>query len=113
MGPEPSVQKEDLVEIGKEVALNRNKRVKGGKSQKRKRLKKEAAKKTKKRKRRRGKGQGTAVHQVGQKVLSVAPKLVPKQHPLVSACFGTAIPVGMGPSLAHQFQTGCETGAEL
>ncbi|KAL8175231.1 UNVERIFIED_CONTAM: hypothetical protein K2H54_017056 [Gekko kuhli] len=53
VGTEPSAQREDLVEIEKEAALNRNKRVKGGKSQKRRRLKKELGKKAKKRKRKR------------------------------------------------------------
>ncbi|XP_042293819.1 general transcription factor 3C polypeptide 1 isoform X2 [Sceloporus undulatus] len=50
--PEPAVQKEDL-EVEKEPALNRNKRVRGGKSQKRRRLKKDVVKKAKKKKRKR------------------------------------------------------------
>ncbi|XP_072839107.2 general transcription factor 3C polypeptide 1 isoform X1 [Pogona vitticeps] len=51
-GPDPAVQKEDL-EVEEEAALNRSKRVRGGKSQKRKRLKKEVVKKARKRKRKR------------------------------------------------------------
>uniref|UniRef100_A0A8C7DVN8 Ral transcription factor IIIC subunit 1 n=1 Tax=Naja naja TaxID=35670 RepID=A0A8C7DVN8_NAJNA len=50
---EPALQREDLA-IEKEANLNRSQRVRGGKSQKRKRLKKDPAKKTKKRKRKRG-----------------------------------------------------------
>ncbi|XP_015265433.1 PREDICTED: general transcription factor 3C polypeptide 1 [Gekko japonicus] len=53
VGTEPPAGREDLVEIEKEAALNRSKRVKGGKSQKRRRLKKELGKKAKKRKRKR------------------------------------------------------------
>nr|XP_056722226.1 general transcription factor 3C polypeptide 1 [Euleptes europaea] len=53
LGAEVPAQKEDLVEIEKEAALNRSKRVRGGKSQKRRRPKKELGKKTKKRKRKR------------------------------------------------------------
>ncbi|XP_060116938.1 general transcription factor 3C polypeptide 1 [Heteronotia binoei] len=52
-GTEPSAQKEDVVEMEKEATLSRSKRVRGGKSQKRRRLKKELGKKTKKRKRKR------------------------------------------------------------
>ncbi|XP_053132773.1 general transcription factor 3C polypeptide 1 isoform X3 [Hemicordylus capensis] len=44
---DPSVRKEDL-EVEKEATLNRTERVKGGKSQKRRRLKKDTMKKTKK-----------------------------------------------------------------
>uniref|UniRef100_H9GNA3 Ral transcription factor IIIC subunit 1 n=1 Tax=Anolis carolinensis TaxID=28377 RepID=H9GNA3_ANOCA len=54
-GPDPAVQKEDL-EVGKEAALNRNKRVRGGKSQKRRRPKKDVVKKVKKKKRKKGEG---------------------------------------------------------
>uniref|UniRef100_A0A8C5S921 Ral transcription factor IIIC subunit 1 n=1 Tax=Laticauda laticaudata TaxID=8630 RepID=A0A8C5S921_LATLA len=50
---EPALQREDLA-IEKEANLNRSQRVRGGKSQKRKRLKKDTVKKTKKRKRKRG-----------------------------------------------------------
>ncbi|KAM6423805.1 general transcription factor 3C polypeptide 1 isoform 2-T2 [Liasis olivaceus] len=52
LSSEPALQKEDL-EVEKEVNLNRSQRVRGGKSQKRKRLKKDMVKKTKKRKRKR------------------------------------------------------------
>ncbi|XP_077172352.1 general transcription factor 3C polypeptide 1 isoform X2 [Paroedura picta] len=52
-GAEPPAQKEDLVEVEKEAALNRSKRVRGGRSQKRRRLKKELGRKAKKRKRKR------------------------------------------------------------
>ncbi|XP_054851434.1 general transcription factor 3C polypeptide 1 isoform X2 [Eublepharis macularius] len=51
VGTEPSAQNEDLVEIEKEAVQNRSKRVRGGKSQKRRRLKKELGKKMRKRKR--------------------------------------------------------------
>ncbi|TFK07415.1 hemojuvelin [Platysternon megacephalum] len=50
-GAKSSVQKEECIEIDKEATQNRTKRVRGGKSQKRKRLKKDTGKKTKKKKR--------------------------------------------------------------
>ncbi|XP_058013284.1 general transcription factor 3C polypeptide 1 isoform X3 [Ahaetulla prasina] len=52
LASEPALQREDLA-IEKEANLNRSQRVRGGKSQKRKRLKKDMVKKTKKRKRKR------------------------------------------------------------
>ncbi|XP_027539298.1 general transcription factor 3C polypeptide 1 isoform X3 [Neopelma chrysocephalum] len=50
VGSELLVQKEECFEISKEPTQDRTKRVRGGKSQKRKRLRKEVIKKTKKRK---------------------------------------------------------------
>uniref|UniRef100_A0A8C8RN74 General transcription factor IIIC subunit 1 n=1 Tax=Pelusios castaneus TaxID=367368 RepID=A0A8C8RN74_9SAUR len=50
-GAESPVQKEECIEIDKEATQDRTKRVRGGKSQKRKRLKKDTGKKTKKKKR--------------------------------------------------------------
>ncbi|XP_053898446.1 general transcription factor 3C polypeptide 1 isoform X1 [Malaclemys terrapin pileata] len=50
-GAKSPVQKEECIEIDKEATQNRTKRVRGGKSQKRKRLKKDTGKKTKKKKR--------------------------------------------------------------
>uniref|UniRef100_A0A8C3RQ57 General transcription factor IIIC subunit 1 n=1 Tax=Chelydra serpentina TaxID=8475 RepID=A0A8C3RQ57_CHESE len=50
-GAKSHVQKEECIEIDKEATQNRTKRVRGGKSQKRKRLKKDTGKKTKKTKR--------------------------------------------------------------
>ncbi|XP_050173163.1 general transcription factor 3C polypeptide 1 isoform X3 [Myiozetetes cayanensis] len=50
VGSELLVQKEECFEISKEPNQDRTKRVRGGKSQKRKRLRKEVGKKTKKRK---------------------------------------------------------------
>ncbi|XP_067407291.1 general transcription factor 3C polypeptide 1 isoform X2 [Emydura macquarii macquarii] len=50
-GAESPVQKEECIEIDKEATQDRTKRVRGGKSQKRKRLKKDPGKKTKKKKR--------------------------------------------------------------
>ncbi|NXD78060.1 TF3C1 factor, partial [Halcyon senegalensis] len=50
VGAEPLVQKEECIEISKEPTQDRNKRVRGGKNQKRKRLRKDIGKKTKKRK---------------------------------------------------------------
>ncbi|NXI56567.1 TF3C1 factor, partial [Chloroceryle aenea] len=50
VGSEPLVQKEEFIEISKEPTQDRNKRVRGGKSQKRKRLRKDIGKKTKKKK---------------------------------------------------------------
>ncbi|XP_066496947.1 general transcription factor 3C polypeptide 1 [Tiliqua scincoides] len=66
VSPEPSVQKEDL-EVNKEAAVNRSKRVRGGKNQKRRRLKKDPVKKAKKRKRKkegdpRGKNKRPRIH---------------------------------------------------
>ncbi|NXL90567.1 TF3C1 factor, partial [Alectura lathami] len=49
-GSESLVQKEECVEISKEATQDRNKRVRGGKSQKRKRLRKDTGKMTKKKK---------------------------------------------------------------
>ncbi|KFQ26439.1 General transcription factor 3C polypeptide 1, partial [Merops nubicus] len=49
-GSVPLVQKEECIEISKEPTQDRNKRVRGGKSQKRKRLRKDTGKKTKKKK---------------------------------------------------------------
>ncbi|XP_068003315.1 general transcription factor 3C polypeptide 1 isoform X2 [Melanerpes formicivorus] len=49
-GSESLVQKEECVEITKEPTQDRTKRVRGGKSQKRKRLKKDTGKKTRKKK---------------------------------------------------------------
>ncbi|KFP29783.1 General transcription factor 3C polypeptide 1, partial [Colius striatus] len=49
-GSESLVQKEECIEISKEPTQGRNKRVRGGKSQKRKRLRKDTGKKTKKKK---------------------------------------------------------------
>ncbi|NXG68889.1 TF3C1 factor, partial [Baryphthengus martii] len=50
VGSEPLTQKEECIEISKEPTQDRNKRVRGGKSQKRKRLKKDIGKKTKRKK---------------------------------------------------------------
>uniref|UniRef100_A0A674I6S5 Ral transcription factor IIIC subunit 1 n=1 Tax=Terrapene triunguis TaxID=2587831 RepID=A0A674I6S5_9SAUR len=50
-GAKSPVQKEECIEIDKEATQNRTKRVRGGKSQKRKRLKKDTGKKPKKKKR--------------------------------------------------------------
>lgn len=50
MGSESLVQKEECIEISKEPNQDRTKRVRGGKSQKRKRLRKDVGKKTKKKK---------------------------------------------------------------
>lgn len=50
MGSESLVQKDENIEISKEPAQDRTKRVRGGKSQKRKRLKKDTGKKTKRKK---------------------------------------------------------------
>uniref|UniRef100_A0A8C3IT32 Ral transcription factor IIIC subunit 1 n=1 Tax=Chrysemys picta bellii TaxID=8478 RepID=A0A8C3IT32_CHRPI len=54
-GAKSPVQKEECIEIDKEATQNRTKRVRGGKSQKRKRLKKDTGKKTKKKKREKNK----------------------------------------------------------
>uniref|UniRef100_A0A663F230 Ral transcription factor IIIC subunit 1 n=1 Tax=Aquila chrysaetos chrysaetos TaxID=223781 RepID=A0A663F230_AQUCH len=50
VGSESLVQKEECIEISKEQTQDRTKRVRGGKSQKRKRLRKDIGKKTKKKK---------------------------------------------------------------
>ncbi|NXA09623.1 TF3C1 factor, partial [Sapayoa aenigma] len=50
VGSESLVQKEECIEMSKEPTQDRTKRVRGGKSQKRKRLRKDVGKKTKKRK---------------------------------------------------------------
>ncbi|KFQ88085.1 General transcription factor 3C polypeptide 1, partial [Phoenicopterus ruber ruber] len=50
VGSESLVQKEECIEISKEPTQDRTKRVRGGKSQKRKRLRKDIGKKTKKKK---------------------------------------------------------------
>ncbi|NXE90769.1 TF3C1 factor, partial [Menura novaehollandiae] len=50
VGSESLVQKEECIEITKEPTQDRTKRVRGGKSQKRKRLRKDVGKKTKKKK---------------------------------------------------------------
>ncbi|NWW83533.1 TF3C1 factor, partial [Climacteris rufus] len=50
VGAESFFQKEECIEISKEPTQDRTKRVRGGKSQKRKRLKKDVGKKTKKKK---------------------------------------------------------------
>ncbi|XP_030338250.1 general transcription factor 3C polypeptide 1 isoform X4 [Strigops habroptila] len=50
VGSEPLVQKDENIEISKEPAQDRTKRVRGGKSQKRKRLRKDTGKKTKRKK---------------------------------------------------------------
>lgn len=50
VGSESLVQKDENIEISKEPAQDRTKRVRGGKSQKRKRLKKDTGKKTKRKK---------------------------------------------------------------
>lgn len=50
VGSESPVQKEECFEISKEPTQDRTKRVRGGKSQKRKRLRKDIGKKTKKKK---------------------------------------------------------------
>ncbi|NXE20667.1 TF3C1 factor, partial [Ardeotis kori] len=50
VGSESLVQKEECIEISKEPTQDRTKRVRGGKSQKRKRLRKDTGKKTKKKK---------------------------------------------------------------
>ncbi|XP_053220047.1 general transcription factor 3C polypeptide 1 isoform X3 [Podarcis raffonei] len=57
LGADPAVQKEDL-EVESEATLNRSQRVRGGKSQKRKRLKKEPVKKTRKKRKKREGGTG-------------------------------------------------------
>ncbi|NXJ27927.1 TF3C1 factor, partial [Dicrurus megarhynchus] len=49
-GSESLIQKEECIEISKEPTQDRTKRVRGGKSQKRKRLRKDVGKKTKKKK---------------------------------------------------------------
>uniref|UniRef100_A0A674I6T5 Ral transcription factor IIIC subunit 1 n=1 Tax=Terrapene triunguis TaxID=2587831 RepID=A0A674I6T5_9SAUR len=54
-GAKSPVQKEECIEIDKEATQNRTKRVRGGKSQKRKRLKKDTGKKPKKKKREKNK----------------------------------------------------------
>lgn len=66
MTSEPALLREDLA-IEKEANLNRSQRVRGGKSQKRKRLKKDMLKKTKKRKRKRGNtaAGGSRLHKTG------------------------------------------------
>lgn len=58
VGAESLFQKEECIEITKEPTQDRTKRVRGGKSQKRKRLRKDVGKKTKKKKK--GKKQGKA-----------------------------------------------------
>uniref|UniRef100_A0A8C2TXI4 Ral transcription factor IIIC subunit 1 n=1 Tax=Coturnix japonica TaxID=93934 RepID=A0A8C2TXI4_COTJA len=50
VGPESVVQKKECIEISQEATQDRNKRVRGGKNQKRKRLKKDTGKTTKKKK---------------------------------------------------------------
>lgn len=50
VGSESLIQKEECIEITKEPTQDRTKRVRGGKSQKRKRLRKDVGKKTKKKK---------------------------------------------------------------
>ncbi|XP_072204819.1 general transcription factor 3C polypeptide 1 isoform X2 [Excalfactoria chinensis] len=50
VGPESVIQKKECIEISQEATKDRNKRVRGGKNQKRKRLKKDTGKKTKKKK---------------------------------------------------------------
>ncbi|NXS07405.1 TF3C1 factor, partial [Neodrepanis coruscans] len=50
VGSESLVQKEECIEVSKEPTQDRTKRVRGGKSQKRKRLRKDVGKKTKKKK---------------------------------------------------------------
>lgn len=50
VGSESLVQKEECIEISTEPTQDRTKRVRGGKSQKRKRLRKDIGKKTKKKK---------------------------------------------------------------
>lgn len=49
-GSKSLVQKEECIEISKEATQDRNKRVRGGKSQKRKRLKRDTGKAIKKKK---------------------------------------------------------------
>uniref|UniRef100_A0A8C3LHT2 General transcription factor IIIC subunit 1 n=1 Tax=Chrysolophus pictus TaxID=9089 RepID=A0A8C3LHT2_CHRPC len=50
VGPESVVQKKECIELSQEATQDRNKRVRGGKNQKRKRLKKDTGKATKKKK---------------------------------------------------------------
>jgi len=49
-GPESVIQKKESIEISQEATQDRNKRVRGGKNQKRKRLRKDTGKPTKKKK---------------------------------------------------------------